>query len=49
MGDGMRFDVKCRDCIFFRGDIPQTIECANNDGSVWDPRQQACDNFKRKK
>jgi hypothetical protein len=41
----MRFDAKCRDCVFFGGKTPAAIECANNDGSVWDPHEKACDNF----
>ncbi|MCK4335624.1 MAG: hypothetical protein KAT94_04565 [Candidatus Aenigmarchaeota archaeon] len=45
----MRFDEKCRNCIFFKGNVPNDIECANNDGSIWDPGQQACDNFTKKK
>jgi hypothetical protein len=45
----MRFDVKCKNCIFFEGSVPPRLDCANNDGSVWDPEQQACDNFRGKK
>ncbi|MFH1237219.1 MAG: hypothetical protein V1648_02330 [Candidatus Aenigmatarchaeota archaeon] len=41
----MRFDVKCRDCVFFKGKAPDATDCANNDGSIWDPAQRACDNF----
>ena len=44
----MRFDVKCKDCIFFKGESPPRIECVNNDGSIWDPEDRACDNFRRK-
>lgn len=41
----MRFDAKCRDCAFFKGSVPSSVECANNDGKVWDPHEKACDNF----
>jgi hypothetical protein len=48
----MRFDVKCVDCVFFKlKNIPSHIDCANNEGDIWDPKEKACDNFiaKRKK
>ncbi len=46
----MRFDVKCKDCAFFKlRSIPSAVECANNDGSIWDPAQRACDNFTGRK
>ena len=42
----MRFDAKCRDCAFFRLEkVPAVVECANNDGTVWDPAEKACDNY----
>ncbi|MCX6818317.1 MAG: hypothetical protein NTU57_05675 [Candidatus Aenigmarchaeota archaeon] len=41
----MRFDVKCRDCVFFKGKAPPVTDCANIDGKIWDPEQRACDNF----
>jgi hypothetical protein len=25
--------------------VPAILECANNDGTVWDPAEKACDNF----
>lgn len=46
----MRFDVKCKDCVFFRiKSVPNTVDCPNNDGSIWDPGQRACDNFAGKR
>jgi len=46
----MRFDAKCSDCVFFRiRQLPPAVECANNDGSVWDPKERACDNFAHRK
>lgn len=42
----MRFDAKCADCIFFRlKNLPTNLECANNDGTTWNPSEKACDNF----
>lgn len=45
----MRFDENCKNCVFFRGSVPNDVECANNDGSAWDPESQACNNFAKKK
>ncbi|MEM5871708.1 MAG: hypothetical protein QW051_02430 [Candidatus Aenigmatarchaeota archaeon] len=46
----MRFDARCSECKFFKlKNIPSHIECANNDGSVWDPNEKACDNFVNKR
>jgi hypothetical protein len=41
----MRFDVKCRDCVFFKGKAPDATDCANANGKIWDPHEKACDNF----
>jgi len=41
----MRFDARCRECAFFKMNVPPAVDCANNDGTVWDPREKACDNF----
>jgi hypothetical protein len=45
----MRFDVKCRDCRFFKNEVPGDMDCANNLGESWDPGFQACDNFSKRK
>lgn len=45
----MRFDARCRDCAFFKESVLSSVECANNDGSVWDPHEKACDNFTKPK
>ncbi|MCK4496679.1 MAG: hypothetical protein KAU24_00670 [Candidatus Aenigmarchaeota archaeon] len=41
----MRFDVRCKDCKFFKKEVSEDIDCANNLGDTWDPENQACDNF----
>jgi len=44
----MRFDKKCKDCVYFKKVVPMEISCPNNKGDVWNPSEKACDDFKEK-